>query len=145
MANSFEIIVRAVIEKDNKILVCKNIEKNNDYYFLPGGHVETGEPAEKALIRELKEELNLSIKDVSFIGSIENVYKEDNKKHHETNLIFNVKAINVEDKSCEDHLGFFFFDKNQFSKEIILPKVLKKAIIQWQKDGKIFWKSNIKV
>jgi len=145
MENNFEIIVRAVIQKDNKILACKNIKKNDNYYYLPGGHVEMGEPADKALVRELKEELNLSVEDTSFIGVIENAYNQENEIHHEINLIFNIRANNVEDKSNEDHLGFFFFSKNQFSRKTILPKTLKEAIIQWQKDGLIFWKSNINI
>lgn len=143
MQNSFEIIARAIIQKDGKILVCKNIKKNNDYYYLPGGHVEMGEPANKALIRELKEELNLSVNEASFIGTVENVYSEEDETHHEIILVFNVIADNVEDKSNEDHLGFFFFGKDQFQKETILPKALKKSVIQWQKDNKMFWKSNI--
>ncbi len=140
--NNFEIIVRAVIQKDGKILVCKNIKKDDNYYYLPGGHMEIGESADKALVRELKEELNLSIKNLSFIGVIENIYNQDNEAHHEINLIFNIRADKVEDKSNEDHLGFFFFNKDQFSKETILPKTLKEGVVQWQKDGQIFWKNN---
>lgn len=145
MENNFEIIIRALIQKDGTILVCKNIKKNNDYYYLPGGHVEMGEPADKALIRELKEELNLIVEEVSFIGTVENVYSQDGETHHEIILVFNVMADNVEDKSNEDHLGFFFFDEDQFQKETILPKALKESIIQWQKDNQIFWRSNIEV
>ena len=143
MQNNFEIITRALIQKDGKILVCKNIKKNNDYYYFPGGHVKMGEPAGKALIRELKEELNLIVEEVSFIGAIENVYTQDAKTHHEIILVFNVVADNVEDKSNEDHLGFFFFDNDQFRKETILPKALKESIIQWRKDNQMFWRSNI--
>lgn len=145
MENNFEIITRALIQKDGKVLVCRNIKNNNDYYYLPGGHVEMGEPADKALIRELKEELNLSVSKVSFIGTVENVYNQAGETHHEIILVFNVIADNVEDKSNEDHLDFFFFDKNQFHKEIILPKALKESIAQWQKDNQMFWESNIEI
>ena len=61
MKKIFHHIVRAVMIKDKKLLVAEYI---GHYYFLPGGHVEVGESAESALIRELQEELgvNCSIK-----------------------------------------------------------------------------------
>jgi len=119
MKNSnFEVCVRGIIKKNGKILVCKR--KDKDYYFFPGGHVEFGEQAEDALRRELKEELNLSIKNISFIGVSENIYQEE---------------------SQENHIDFFFLDKEKFSKEKILPIALRKAIIGWQEDKKIFWAS----
>jgi len=119
MENSnFEVCVRGIIKKNGKILVCKR--KDKDYYFFPGGHVEFGEQAEDALRRELKEELNLSIKNISFIGVSENIYQEE---------------------SQENHIDFFFLDKEKFSKEKILPIALRKAIIGWQEDKKIFWAS----
>jgi len=141
--SSFELIVRGVIRERNQILVCKR--KDRDYYFLPGGHIEFGEKSEDALIRELNEELNISIKHFSFIGVVENVFKEDDEIHHEVNLVFEVLTNKAEDKSREDHIDFFFFDKKRFLKEKVLPPALKEAVIQWQKDKKIFWKSNSEI
>jgi len=135
----FEICVRAVILKNNKILVCWH--KNKNYYFFPGGHIEFGERAEDALSRELKEELEILIEKLNFIGVVENIYKENGKPHHEINLVFEVKAKNVKDKSKEDHLDFFFLDFQSFVKKEVLPLALKEAIIKWRKDKKIFWAS----
>ena len=135
--NKFELCVRAIIQDDDRILVCKR--KDKDYYFFPGGHIEFGETAEQALIRELNEELNILVKKVSFIGVGENIFIQDNEKHHEINLVFEVLADEVEDKSKEDHIDFFFFDKEKFAKEEVLPVSLKETIIKWRKDNKIFW------
>ena len=55
----FEICVRVIIQSQNKILLCKYKVRN--YYFFPGGHIEFGESAEETLLREMKEELNLSL------------------------------------------------------------------------------------
>jgi len=137
----FEVCVRGIIRRGNRILVCKRKDKN--YYFFPGGHVEFGESAEGALRRELKEELDISIKNVSFIGAMENIFREERRKKHELNLVFDVKAEKAKDKSMEDHLDFFFFDIKQFSKEKVLPIALKKQVMDWLKDRKSFWVSQI--
>jgi len=135
----FEICVRGVIQKQGKILVCKN--KAKDYYFFPGGHIDFGESAKDALIRELKEELNISIKSISFIGAMENIFKEDGQKHHELNFVFNVKAEKIKDKSMEDHLDFFFFNTKQFARKRVLPTALKKQVLRWLRDKKPFGQS----
>ena len=140
--NKFEIRVRAVIEKDGKILFCKHKDKSKDYYFLPGGHVEFGESAKDALIRELNEELVISIKNVSFIGGMEDIFtKENGEKHHDINLFFNVSYDNVVDKSKEDEIDFVFLSKEEMLKEKIFPLALPEAIIKWQEDKQLFWLS----
>jgi len=137
----FEVCVRTVIQKREKILVCWNKEKS--YYFFPGGHLNFGESIPKALSRELKEELGMEIKKFSFIGLVDNIYEEAGKKHHEINLVFNVIPKKIISKSKENHISFFFFDKKRFSKEKVLPIALKRVILKWLKDKKIFWASQI--
>lgn len=129
---NFEVCVRGIIIKDRKILVCKN--KNKDYYYFPGGHVDFGEKAERALVRELREELNLQVKKVSLIGINENIFKDGEGSHHEINLVFEVKAGKVKDKSMEDHLDFFFLDMKKFNKARVLPTAMQKQVLKWVED-----------
>ena len=139
--NQFELCVRAIIKQRGKILVCWHKEKK--YYFFPGGHIDFGETAEKALLRELKEELDIVVRKLSFIGIVENIYKERGEKHHEINLVFNVLADKLKDKSLEDHIDFVFLNKKDFLKEKVLPIALQKNIIKWLKNKKVFWASQI--
>lgn len=134
-----ELLVRAIIETNGKILVCQ--KKGKDYYFLPGGHVEFGESSKQALARELKEELGLKIKECSFIGGTEHLFIEDGEKRHEINLAFQTAVEEIKTKSKEGHLQFFLFDKERLEKETILPDVLKNAILVWLKNKKLFWQS----
>jgi len=136
-----EILVRAIIQDNGKVLVCRKIGKR--YYFFPGGHVEFGESAKKALARELKEELGINIKKSSFIGGSEHLFIEDGIKHHEINLSFQVLPEKLDTKSKENHLRFFLFDKKKLVKETVLPRSLKKAILKWLKNKKPFWVSEI--
>ena len=50
----FHYRVRGIIIVDGKVLLAHQIEASNT--FLPGGHIESGEGAQAALVRELYEE-----------------------------------------------------------------------------------------
>ncbi len=131
-----EIISRAVIIENEKILVCKDKERPN--YFLPGGHVEVGEFSDDALIREMEEELSLKINSPSLIGIIENFYKARGIKHQEINLIYSANCNDLKLESNEEHIDFFLFSKEQFKEKDVRPRKVKDALIKWQKDKEFF-------
>ena len=63
----FKYRVSAIFIRDNKLLVNKYDENS---YCLPGGYVEIGETSMEAMLRELKEELNLDFDIINFAGVI---------------------------------------------------------------------------
>ncbi len=131
-----EVISRALIIKEDKILVCR--DKKNKNYFFPGGHIEVGEFSREALKRELMEELSLKTKNFYFIGLVENRYTARKKEYHEINFIYYTTYYNFKKKSVENHLDFFLFSIDEFKKADIRPKKLKEAILTWKKDKKFF-------
>lgn len=106
--------------------------------FFPGGHINFGENVKQTLVRELKEELGLSLKDYLFIGAVENLYIEDSQKHHEIILAFEVKLKNLRAQSKETHIEFFLKSKKELTKEKVLPVALTGAVLKWLKDKKLF-------
>jgi len=50
-----------IILQDNKILLLHRKKDNQEYYCIPGGHVEPGETFEQAAVREIFEETTLRI------------------------------------------------------------------------------------
>lgn len=69
-------VVAAVVRRNGRYLVCRrNLEKHHGgLWEFPGGKVEPTECFQSALQRELKEELELSLKDIGellFTGSEE--------------------------------------------------------------------------
>ena len=68
-------VVAAIIHKDNKILATKRGygEFINQWEF-PGGKMEENETKEEALIREIKEELNVEIEITNFALDLEYQY-----------------------------------------------------------------------
>lgn len=53
--------VRAIVFKDNQLLVIKRNKFGREYYTLPGGGIKIGEAPEQALWREMAEETGLEL------------------------------------------------------------------------------------
>ena len=139
MSNKIEIIARALILKENQILLCKTI--GDRHYFLPGGHLNFGESAQRALSREIQEELGAKSEIGSLIEVCEHIYRKRGRKHHEINLIFEVKVGKINPKGKEKKLKFYLKDLKEFKKIYFLPKDLKEALIGYFKNKKFFWLS----
>lgn len=68
-------VVAAIIQKENKILATKRgYGVFINMWEFPGGKIEPGETKEEALIREIKEELNIEINVDKFAIDIEYQY-----------------------------------------------------------------------
>lgn len=68
-------VVAAIIQKENKILATKRgYGEFINMWEFPGGKIEPGETKEEALIREIKEELNIEISVDKFAIDIEYQY-----------------------------------------------------------------------
>ena len=60
---------RAIVVKDNELLVIKVLYNNGDtHYLLPGGGVDEGESVKQATIRETLEEYNVNVVPVKYLG-----------------------------------------------------------------------------
>jgi ADP-ribose pyrophosphatase YjhB (NUDIX family) len=97
---------------------------------------------EKALAREMKEELNVKVGKMSLIGMVDNMFKQEGEKHHEINFVFTAKVDKISTQSQEKHIDFALFSREEFIKEKkIYPVALKKQLLKWLKDKKFFWVS----
>ena len=63
-----ELTVLCLVEDGNKILLQNRVKKDWQGYTLPGGHVEKDESFVDAVIREMKEETGLDIKNPILVG-----------------------------------------------------------------------------
>jgi len=107
------IVVSALIEKDNKFLLVKEIlESGKEYWIIPGGKVEFGENLLDATRREIKEETNLDIEIKKFIFFQEAIVPQYN--YH--TIIFFYHAIPVNEKVI---LGDKEIEAKFFTKEEI--------------------------
>lgn len=98
--------VAAVIINDNKILAQKNLNDNS--YYLVGGRVSFGESTQEALVREVGEELNISISNYKPLWINECFFIEQGNKFHEIGMYYLVDISNT---------NFNHFEKSFETKE----------------------------
>ena len=68
-------VVAAIIKKDDKIFITKrSYGEFIDMWEFPGGKIEEGETPQQALVREIREELEASIRVGDLIDTIEYDY-----------------------------------------------------------------------
>lgn len=138
--NVFRYSIKAIIIKDNKLLVESCDYGRGRFCKLPGGGHQWGETMEQALIRECKEELCLDVKPVNLVLARDYIAKNhnttlDEPRFHQAELIF---YCQVADFSCLG-LGEEPDGENQQIKWIALEDLQKsdfvpKAIIPYLKD-----------
>lgn len=58
-----------LVHKDDKILLARHVQRNQDIYACIAGFMEAGESAEHAVAREIKEETGITVKNIRYFGS----------------------------------------------------------------------------
>lgn len=98
MENIFRYSIKAIIIRDNKILVESCDYGRGRFCKLPGGGHQWGETMSEALIRECKEELNLDVIPIRLILARDYIAKNhfqtiDTDCFHQAELMFECSVI----------------------------------------------------
>ncbi len=143
-----EVIARAIItdETGTKMLFCALRDTEPPYFYLPGGHIEFGEMAKVALVRELYEEtgVDASEAEFNFAGTDERIFTQGNNPHHEINVYFEVRGVfsgNEEIPSMEEEISFRWLALADISNLPVLPEGIKNFLSQWKKGKQIQWEN----
>jgi ADP-ribose pyrophosphatase YjhB (NUDIX family) len=95
---NIETIARGVCIRDGYILLCQPAKGGRAY--LPGGHIEFGETARQALVREIQEEMGQSAIARDFIATTENSFLQNGEPHCEINLYFALDIPGISPESA---------------------------------------------
>jgi len=122
--------VGAIIEKDGKILLTKrNCYPEKGKWSLAGGHINIGETALEAIIREIKEETNLNLIKPKFFKYYDEFLV--NYKIHSILLVFTGTATGKE-KFNEEVQDMKWFTLDEI-KNMKLAFYHKKIIMEYFK------------
>ena len=69
-------------------MVRRGKEPAKDTLDLPGGFVDNGESGEQGIIREIKEETGLEVKEVKYLFSIPNIYRYSGMDIHTLDMFY---------------------------------------------------------
>jgi 8-oxo-dGTP pyrophosphatase MutT (NUDIX family) len=79
-----------IFRKNDRILVAEGYDpvKNEHFYRPLGGGIEFGEYSEQTIHRELWEEIGVEVRELKYIGTLENVYVFNGTPGHEIIRIY---------------------------------------------------------
>lgn len=138
---AIHVLGRALIVVDDQLLV--NMNSKLPFFFLPGGHVEHGEPVADAVVRELEEELGMPSYIERYVGCFEYSFIPHvaTKCHsHEYNFIFKVTVPGLQagkvPLSPEDHTQFAWIPLKDLQQTDFRPEALKNVLLEWLQEKK---------
>ena len=136
---NFNYRVCGIIVHDGKILAMKN--GRTPYYFLPGGRVQLGEAAEDAVLREMREELEIDAKIVRPLWFNQGFFTEDvtGEQFHEiclyflmdishTDLLSRGERFTMDENGQQHHFEWLEFDR--LKDEYFYPIFLREKIFE---------------
>ena len=118
-AKDIDKIAKAVVFKDDKILLLKRsnyLKKYAGEWDLPGGHLVEDESTEDGLRREVEEETNLSLKNITKL-----------MKNGKMNY-FKADAGPEEIKLSDEHTEYKYFSESEIKELSELPAKYRNAI-----------------
>ena len=111
-------VVAAIIGKNNKLLICQRAKGKHCelLWEFPGGKIESGETPEEALVRECKEELDVTIKPGNFLCKVEHEYPDIT-----VNIHFYFCKITDGKPVCKEHHKIQWSTRDEISKRTLCP------------------------
>lgn len=105
----FNYRVAGILIHNNKLLIMK--DENSPYYYIPGGRVRMHETSESAIIREIKEEVQIEIKVNRLLWVVENLFIEEQSgdRFHEIGLYY---LLDIKDESIFKKGNEFITNEN---------------------------------
>lgn len=121
-----------IINSKNEILLTRRaFEPNIGMFDLPGGFIDPMESAEEALLREVKEELNIDITKYKYYTTLPNRYVYKGILYYTLDMFFICEVSNFDKMvAADDVQSFEFVDLKTISFDTIgldsIRKILKK-------------------
>ena len=137
-----------IINSEKQILLVRCAGKEDDFFILPGGGQNHGEPLEAALIRECLEETGFLVE----VGALFAVREYIGAHHefaafdadvHQIEFMFFAKVLEkqfeIPPQPDEKQKSFMWINLDDISKIPIYPKMLKEALQNKENFESVYW------
>ena len=93
--DKIRVIAICVFRNGNKILAAEGYDtiKQQVFHRPLGGTVEFGERSDQTVSREIKEEINAEVKDLRYLGTLENIFVFEGEKGHELVQVYDGRFV----------------------------------------------------
>lgn len=115
------------------LLAKRKFAPYKDYWDLPGGFIDMNETVEESIVREIKEELGIVLKNFQYFRSYHDQYLYTGVKYKTLGLIFTAKIDNQEIKPADDITEVKFFSKAKIPWKKLAFRNVKKALEDYLK------------
>ena len=129
-----------LIRKGDRILVECNPEV--DFVTIPGGRIKTLESSKEGLIRELGEEMKITLdeNEIRIKALIENFFVFDEKKYHELYILYKLNVKEDDERFSDNMINYDskasyykWVDRNKLKEVNLLPVCVRNL-----KDDNVF-------
>jgi colanic acid biosynthesis protein WcaH len=119
-----------LLKKDNKVLLGRRINKPaQGYFFSTGGRINKNETIDSAMVRIVKNELNIELKFMpKFIGVFEHFYDDsiyESVTTHYINIAYEYEVEEIPDLPAEQHSEYKWFTVNELLESKQVHKYVK--------------------
>ena len=130
--------VSALIETPGGIvLIQRRLAPKRGFLELPGGFVDYGESLEEALAREVREELNVEVENLRYLGSFPNVYPYKKVTYFTTDAFFTCSAVSLQPMKPKQEVSRILIRKpGRIDLKRIAFESTQKAIRAYRAAGK---------
>ena len=116
-------------ERKELLLTRRNHSPFKDKLDLPGGFMEFDETAEAALCREIKEETNLNVEKMQYLGALPGEYLYDGILYQVVNIVFCCSVEDFSNICLSDEISeYVFLAKDEINLDHIGIKAIKTIV-----------------
>ncbi|MBU2474441.1 nucleotide exchange factor GrpE [Patescibacteria group bacterium] len=124
-----EPVVGPIIYNEKNEILLVRFYKWGEFWVIPGGHIELGETSKEALKREIKEETNLEIDNIEFLGWQDAIYpKYFFKKKHFIALNFCARMAGGEITKSDEMEEWIWIEPEKALKTLKIEPLTIKAV-----------------
>jgi len=127
-----EATVGALIVNDRREVLLVRSNKWGEKYTVPGGHIELGERAEDAIVREVKEETGLDSVAEDLLIVQQAIYPKDYQKHeHYIFMDYICKALSSEVKLDGRELQSYVWVRPEDALKLDLEEYTRRFVVKY--------------